>query len=408
MSFKELSESLDRIEKSTAESRSIMNLRLDKFEKKQDERLNELQERIEHVEAKGDRPKKTGSDLPALGEKYVNVKTGETVPVLAHKDRYSDLQPNKSGMSFGRWMRGILTGKFADDRKELTEEMKALATSPDASGGYTVPEPLSREFIDLLRNNLVLSRAGARFVPMTSKTLSLAKLTGDATVEWHAENANVNSSDPTLGIATLSAKTIVGLVKFSVELSEDSINIQEMISRSLSQGTALAIDRAGLGNVITNGPSGIMSFSGRNRITGIGTIDDYDPWIDGMGALLTANVPLERIGASVMGPGTWKALAKLKTGLANDKTPLRKPDALANTPFLVTNSVASSSGSPTTEVAYLADWNDLLYGVRTDINVRVLNEVFRGSNLQVAMLVYARVDFAATREQSFVTLEDFS
>ena len=44
-------------------------------------------------------------------------------------------------------------------------------------------------------------------------------------------------------------------------------------------------------------------------------------------------------------------------------------------------------------------------GVRKDINVRVLSEAFMGSNLQVAVLAYARVDFAATREQSFCTLE---
>ena len=37
--------------------------------------------------------------------------------------------------------------------------------------------------------------------------------------------------------------------------------------------------------------------------------------------------------------------------------------------------------------------------------MRVLTESFMGSNLQLAMLAYARVDFAAARADSFCTLE---
>jgi hypothetical protein len=48
---------------------------------------------------------------------------------------------------------------------------------------------------------------------------------------------------------------------------------------------------------------------------------------------------------------------------------------------------------------------DLLFGVRKGITVKVLNETFLGSNLQIAVLAYARVDFGATRHQSFCTLE---
>lgn len=400
--LKQLNESIDKVGKTFADFKEVNTARVD-----------ELLDRVETLEAK-----RSGPSRPSVGhggiagldqpEAWRDAKTGEIIPTFSHKDRYSDLVPNKTGISFPRWMRGVLTGKHASDGKELREELKALATSPDASGGYTVPEPLMAEFIDLLRAHLVLSKAGARFVPMSSKTLSMAKLLTDATVGWHAENGNVTASDPTLGLVEMSAKTVVGLVKFSLELSQDSVNIEEVIGRSLASGTAGAIDQAGLGNTVTNGPSGIMSFGGRNRIQSIGALTSYDPWIDGIGALLRANVPLERIGASVMGPGVWTSLAKLKTGISGDKSPLPKPAALANTPFLVTNGVADNTGSPTSEIAYLGDWNDLLYGIRKDVTLHILRETFLGSNLQIAALVYARVDFAAAREQSFVTLEDFA
>ena len=39
------------------------------------------------------------------------------------------------------------------------------------------------------------------------------------------------------------------------------------------------------------------------------------------------------------------------------------------------------------------------------IEVRVLQEAFLGSNLQIGILAYARVDFAAARAASFCTME---
>jgi hypothetical protein len=55
--------------------------------------------------------------------------------------------------------------------------------------------------------------------------------------------------------------------------------------------------------------------------------------------------------------------------------------------------------------AIFGDFRDLLFGVRTDIQVKVLSETYMGSNLQVAILCYARCDFAATRAASFTTAE---
>lgn len=385
----------------------------------------QLLERIEVLESKRNVP---GRTAPASGrnvdgvagldrpEMWVTRREGKLVrvPVLGHKDRWSALAPNKTGISVGRFLRAKLLGDRAEDWSELQKEIgeleeherKAMATSPDAAGGFTVPAPLAREFIDLLRSQLVLSQAGARLVPMESKTLQVAQIVADAPVSWHAENAALTAADPTLDSVTLNARTVVGIVRFSLELAQDSLNIQEAITRSLTGAMAAEIDRVGLlGDGSNNSPTGVQNFNGRNSITGIGALSSYDPWIDAMGALLASNVPLERITASVMGADVWTALAKLKTGIAGDRTPLVRPAALNDVRFLPTTLVPTSGGSPQIGAAFLADWGDLLYGVRQDISVRVLQEAFMGSNLQLAVLVYARVDFQPARAESFCTLE---
>jgi HK97 family phage major capsid protein len=274
----------------------------DAFFKKNQDVINSIRsdtdkivDRVEEIESRAGSPGKTapaGTSADRV-ERWIDRKSGELVPVLAHKDALSALQPNDTGISVGRWLRGVLTGKHADDQTTLARELKQLATAPDASGGYTVPEPLAREFIDALRARMVLSRAGARTVPMTSKTLAMARIDSDASVGWHAENASITPSEPTFGAATLSAKTIVSVCKLSLELSQDSINVEQAITRSLAGAMAVEIDGAGLGNTVANGPSGILSFSGRNQLPGIGALGDYDKFIDGMGALLGANVALE-------------------------------------------------------------------------------------------------------------------
>jgi len=115
------------------------------------------------------------------------------------------------------------------------------------------------------------------------------------------------------------------------------------------------------------------------------------------------NVPAEQIGALIGHPALWKKMRKLKTGITSDLTSLVPPPEVAALPKLWTTAAPLAGG--TTAKAVMGNWSDLLFGVRKAITVKVLTEAFMGSNLQVAVLAYARVDFGAARHQSFVTME---
>ncbi|MBK6592791.1 MAG: phage major capsid protein [Burkholderiales bacterium] len=265
---------------------------------------------------------------------------------------------------------------------------------------------LAYEWIDLLRSEMVLSKAGARTVPMGTGSLSLARVTGDPTISWHAENAAITAAEPTLGAVNLQAKTVVCLVKLSLELSQDSANIEDILQRTITSAMASAIDSAGLNGVTVDAgaaPAGVMNLANRNTVTGIGAPTAWDFLTDGMYELMADNVPMDRIGAFIAHPAVWKKMRKLKTGITNDNTPLTMPQEIAALPKLWSTAAPLTGG--TTASGIIADWRDLLFGVRQDITVRVLQETFMGSNLQIAVLAYARVDFAATRYQSFCTLE---
>ena len=379
-----------------------MGRKSEKWRSEKGAEIDELKTTIEELQKKTNRPQTDTVEAAATAESWIDVKTHETIPVLTHAQSLSAPQKKAETPSMGRVLRGLVLGGRAHDAKHLEEERKAMSIGYDPGGGYTVSGVLANEWIDLLRANMVLSKAGARTVPMTSNSLTLARVTGDPTISWHGENNAITASDATLGAMTLYAKTVVCLVKLSLELSQDSANIEQILATTITSAMANAIDSAGL-NGVDAGPSGVINLSGRNSVTGIGAPTSWDFAIDGMYELMADNVPAERIGAMVAHPALWKKMAKLKTGITNDKTTLVMPDEVAKLPRLWTTAAPLESG--TTATAVIADWRDLLFGVRQDINVRVLQETFLGSNLQIAVLAYARVDFGATRRDSFCTLE---
>lgn len=377
-------------------------------QRKTDARFSELEKDLGDVYKKAGRPGAAATaDNASKPETFLDVKTKKSVQVLGHSHSLAALESSsKTAPSIGRLLRGIVLGGRADDANELAEERKSLGIGSDPAGGYNVSGGLSAQWIDALRANMVLSKAGARTIPMDTATLSLARVVDDPTIAWHAENSDLGTGDPTFGAVNLQAKTVVCLVRLSLELSQDAGNIEQILASTINNAMAGAIDRAGLVGVTSNAsaaPAGVMNLANRNSVTSIGAPTSWDFLVDGMYELAADNVAMDNIGAFIAHPAVWKKMRKLKTGITNDNTPLTMPAEIAALPKLWTTEAPLTGG--TTASGIIADWRDLLFGVRKDINVRVLSEAFMGSNLQVAVLAYARVDFAATREQSFCTLE---
>ncbi|MFA7270888.1 MAG: phage major capsid protein [Sterolibacterium sp.] len=390
---------------------------IDKWTKKHDARLGTVERELGEIIKKAGRPP-VGATLDEDGNlltsdetgkiaTLIDAKSGTPIPVLEHKQALASIEQRSESLpSMGRLLRGIVSGGRAHDADELAEERKALGISSDPSGGYTVQGALASEWIDALRANMVLSRAGARTVPMDSKSLTLAKVTGDPTVTWHAENADLAAADPTFGAVTLNAKTVLCLVKLSLELSQDSANIEQILASVLTSALSHEIDQAGLVGKTTDAaisPAGIMNAAGRNKVTSIGAPTSWDYLVDGMYELMLDNVPAERIGAFVAHPAVWKKMRKLKTGISSDNTPLTMPAEIAVLPKYWTTAAPLTGG--TTAAGIVADWRDLLFGVRKEITVQVLTQSYLGSNLQLGILAYARCDFASVRDESFCTLE---
>ena len=298
-------------------------------------------------------------------------------------------------VSAGAFLRALTTGPKND------AERRALGGGTDAAGGFTVPTLTSAQLIDLARSEMVLTAAGARILPLDSDKTVIAKVLTDPVPAWRVENAAVNESDPTFGPVTLAPKSLAVMVKASVELMQDSLNLEAELPRILARALAVEIDRAGLiGSGSGAEPQGITNYSGltSNTYAG-GALAGYGPLLTARGALHGAN---ERLTAVVMASRDENALAGLT---ASDAQPLQMPRALDGVRMLHTTSLPVDGGAGSDESQIIAgDFGQLLIGIRSEIRVEILRERFM-DNLQFGLIAHARVDFAAARESAFTVLD---
>lgn len=286
--------------------------------------------------------------------------------VLKANDSFADTfkgqYPNElEGLNLGLLVRGVVTGEWSG--AEL-ERKATLSTNLSSAGGFMLPEPLSNRVIDLARNKSYVVQAGAGTVPMTSSTLDIAKLLSDPTVAWYPENGTIAETDVTFGRASFKANKLACVVRISNELLEDAANVQTVVENSLASAIALEIDRASLLGTGAGQFLGIVNGTNVNTVTSVGTLADYDDFIDGIFAVRGYNFDPN---AAMYSPVTGKKLAKMVTGLASDLTKLVPPADFANLQKYVTNQVGDT-------VAVVGQWDQYLIGLRSQIRIEISRE----------------------------------
>jgi HK97 family phage major capsid protein len=328
-------------------------------------------------------------------------------PVLTREQSVADwcetrgfIRPEDKPLSFDRYLRGMATGNWTG-----AEQERALGEGTQAAGGALVPTPLSARVIDLARNATRVFQAGAITVPMTAQTLKLARLTGEGTPGWHAENAAITDADMTFDSVTFTARTLARVIKLSVELFDDSDpSAEDVIARSFAAQLALELDRVALrGSGTPPEPDGVLNQSGITTTThgaNGAAITNYDFWLDAVGTVRGNNFEPT---AQIQAPRSETSLSKLKEATTNAY--LRPPAALDGIPRLNTKQVPTNltvgTSTDCSEI-YTAQWDQLMIGIRTDFSLVFLRERFLADNMQYAFLAYLRADVQLAQPSAFV------
>ena len=333
------------------------------------------------------------------GGSWVDAGTGKPLTVLNSTDKLADNSRDDGrlgGLNFGDIVRAMATGKATP------EVRNSLSEGTDSQGGYTVPAILLPQLIDRMRAQQTVVRAGARTVMLDSMKTTIARLDTDPTAAWRNENATVANSDAVFSAVVLQPRSLAVIVQLSMELLEDSINLNEAMQRAFSGSFAVELDRVALyGSGSAPQPLGIFNTSGIGSVSmgaNGAALTNFDPFIDAWQALADANSPEPT--AAIMAPRTAAKIGKLKD---TQNQPLRKPPLIEALPMYSSTSTPITQTQGSSSVAssiIVGDFTQLLFGIRTDLRIQLLRELYAATG-QYAFLCHLRADVAVEHPQAF-------
>lgn len=325
-------------------------------------------------------------------------KFGNRIHALKKEERMADLYRDSryDSLSFGRTIKGIVTGRWGD----ASMEQRTMSGGSAIAGGYLIPSPISSTVIDMARNQAVCLQAGATTIPMDSDTLSIVRVTDGGTVGLHGENESMTASDVTFDRVNLVPRTFYVFVKSSRELAEDAPDFESRIASEISKELAAELDKQCLvGQSVGGiGLGGLQNVGTINTVTSVGTPTTWTKWVTGLGAVWQDN---HKPNAFITNGRDATTLADLRDSTGQ---PMRKPDAIGELQHFITNSLPTTDSDGAGSSSYVGDFSQMLIGVRTDIVVEVSTHGEAFEKHQLWIKATARMDMSVAHLNAFCRL----
>jgi HK97 family phage major capsid protein len=96
----------------------------------------------------------------------------------------------------------------------------------------------------------------------------------------------------------------------------------------------------------------------------------------------------------------WRTYAGLLSG---DGEPAQRPPAIKDLPFLSTSAIPTTQGGGTESCAFLGNFADFVFGIRSEFQIEVAKELF-AENHQYGFFCHLRADTGVFHPGSFCKL----
>lgn len=297
----------------------------------------------------------------------------------------------------------------------LNSEIKAASVTDPSAGGFLVPEVLASELIGLLYNKLSVYQAGARRIPMPNGNLLIPRMDTGATVGYIGENGRLGKTQQVFGDIKLSSKKLGAVIPMSNDLlRSSSMAADTYIRDDLVKQMYLKMDLKTLYGLGTdNEPHGLASLLNSSNIVGSSTTAftaDIPSTL--IGVLYQANVPMTNPYWIINGV-TYSYLLNLKTstGAYIFADEMLTAKTLRGFPYIVSNQVSYTAGSPGYVDIFLGDFSEFIIGEQMGMQIETSREAsyYDGSNTisafqndQTLIRAISLHDFAIRHDVSFV------
>jgi HK97 family phage major capsid protein len=296
-------------------------------------------------------------------------------------------------------------------------EQRVITTAAPAGGpgsNIIATDYLGNQFIDLLRNELVIRRAGARVLSGLIGNADIPATKTSATAAWVNENAAITATDHEFRKVSLTPKHVGALVEYSRNmLLQTSPDVESLLRTDLAATLAVAIESGAInGSGSAPNPRGVLNVSGIGDVA-MGTDGGGISWakvIDLIGEVLQDNAEGT---AFITNAKVLKAGRKTPRVSGNPLMIWEERAQLADYPAFITNAVPSnltkgSSGAVCSALIF-GNWSELLLGYWSELDVLVNpyeTTAYSKGNVQVRAM--ATMDVAVRHAESFGAIKDLT
>jgi HK97 family phage major capsid protein len=386
--------------------------------------LADFQARALELLAKGHKP---------LAEKFDRLSDSEKKQVQKYSFRNAILAATKGGNLTGFELEmhqegekearecGIQTSGIAVPyvvmhRDFLGTQQRSVATGLAVAnqGANIVTEQFDAgSFIDVLRNQMVLTPLGAVMLPGLQGILTIPRKTAGISGEWAEEDEALTDATITLGQLTMTPKRLGTTLPYTKQLLlQGSMGIEQLIRMDFATGLALKLEHGavfGAGDDIE--PTGIVTLGTAANPSDIGTHGGALTYAHAVGLetlVATANAAQGRL--AYLTNSKVRGFAKVTEAFATTgRTIWERDNTINGYPAQVTNMVPSTLTKGTSGAVCSAlifgDWSNLLIGMWGGLDLVV--DEFTGAKkglVQVTASMFA--DVGVRHPKAFAFAQD--
>lgn len=282
------------------------------------------------------------------------------------------------------------------------------------AGNLIQTSVLGSEFVDVLRNQLVLSQLGVRVLGGLTSNIAIPRKSAASTIAAYTEIASITASNPSTTQITLSPKRVGGQVLYSKQaLIQGNPDVDMMLRDDLAQGVGVQIENYAInGTGTAPQPRGLFNFNGVGSVVG-GTNGATLAWshlVDLESACANANSePDARAGYLINTKvrGIAKKVQKA-TNLPfiwdNGAQPLNSYRA-AVTNNVPSNGTKGTSSGVCSSAAFSSDWQDMVLALFGGLDI-VVDPYTQAGTGQVVITANQFIDVACRQPASFAVVTD--
>ena len=327
-------------------------------------------------------------------EKWINAQ-GQEIRTFRKGESISQAFRRKEVPGeIGAIIRGLVTGRWTG---VSSESRAALATT---TSGVEIPAFMLGSILDRTRAKSLIFKAGAQFVEMQGNTLTIGKVTGDATISVKSENDAFPDNSMTFSPLELKAHTIGAVVTISNELLQDGANMAQAIETALIGALAEKLDQLALFGVGSTVPRGLNATTGVISVPGGGLIA-WPTLASAWQQISTAN---GRANTTLLSPRDYSQLLSLE---ATDGHFVGVPKLFESVNFDFSSAIRTNLGTGENEsIAFMGNFADVLVGLRQGVTLEisgVAGEAFQRNQSMIRVLWRGDIGFAKPTEFAKIT-----